>query len=92
MSHEIRTPMNGLFVTIEYLLSENPRKDQVDSLELMKHSTESLLVFLNDILDLSKIEEEHIEFDNRDFSLKELCSRVISTCIQRAEEKDQIIY
>lgn len=87
MSHEIRTPMNGLFGTIEYLLSEHPRQDQTDSLKLMKHSTESLLVILNDILDLSKIEEGHIEFDTRGFSLHELCNRIIATYDQKAEEK-----
>lgn len=87
MSHEIRTPMNGLSGTIEYLLAENPRADQIESLKLMKHSSESLLVILNDILDLSKIEEGHVEFDKREFSLKELCQHIISTYIQRAEQK-----
>ncbi|MEQ8474472.1 MAG: response regulator [Marinoscillum sp.] len=87
MSHEIRTPMNGLSGTIEYLLAENPREDQIDSLKLMRHSSESLLVILNDILDLSKIEEGHVEFDKREFSLKELCQHIVSTYIQRAEQK-----
>ena len=87
MSHEIRTPMNGLSGTIEYLLSENPREDQVDSLKLMRHSCESLLVILNDILDLSKIEEGHVEFENKEFSLREVCQHIISTYIQKAEQK-----
>lgn len=87
MSHEIRTPMNGLSGTIEYLLAENPREDQIESLKLMRHSSESLLVILNDILDLSKIEEGHVEFDKREFSIKELCQHIISTYIQRAEQK-----
>ncbi|MFY0601249.1 MAG: response regulator [Cyclobacteriaceae bacterium] len=87
MSHEIRTPMNGIFGTLELLLSENPREDQMESLEIMKHSTESLLVILNDILDYSKIEEGHVEFDKRAFSLEELSKRVIGIYSQRAEEK-----
>ena len=87
MSHEIRTPMNGLSGTIDYLLEENPREDQIDSLKLMRHSCESLLVILNDILDLSKIEEGHVEFDNREFSLREVCQHIVSTYTQRAERK-----
>ena len=87
MSHEIRTPMNGLSGTIDYLLDENPRQDQIDSLKLMRHSCESLLVILNDILDLSKIEEGHVEFDQREFSLREVCQHIMSTYTQRAEQK-----
>ncbi len=87
MSHEIRTPMNGLSGTIEYLLAENPREDQVDSLKLMRHSCESLLVILNDILDFSKIEEGHVEFDNKEFALHEVCQHIISTYKQKAEQK-----
>jgi PAS domain S-box-containing protein len=87
MSHEIRTPMNGLFGTIELLLSENPREDQLESLNLMKHSSQGLLVILNDILDYSKMEEGRIEFEQRDFELDKLCSRVIDTYSQGAEEK-----
>lgn len=87
MSHEIRTPMNGLSGTIDYLLSENPRPDQMDSLKLMRHSSESLLVILNDILDFSKIEEGHVEFDHREFSLREVCQQIISTYLQRADQK-----
>ncbi|MEM9337193.1 MAG: ATP-binding protein [Bacteroidota bacterium] len=87
MSHEIRTPMNALYGTIEYLLSENPREDQVESLKLMKYSSENLLVILNDILDFSKLEEGHVEFDNKQFSLSEMCHRVISVYRPNADEK-----
>lgn len=87
MSHEIRTPMNGLFGTIELLLSENPRDDQVESLNLMKHSSHGLLVILNDVLDYSKIEAGKIEFEKRAFDLTQLCSRVINTYSQGADEK-----
>ncbi len=87
MSHEIRTPMNGLFGTIELLLSENPREDQIESLNLMKHSSHGLLVILNDILDYSKIEAGKIEFEQREFDLNQLCSRVINTYAQGADEK-----
>ncbi len=91
MSHEIRTPMNALYGTIEFLLSENPRKDQVESLKLMKYSSENLLVILNDILDFSKLEEGHVEFDYKLFSLSEMCHRVISVYRPKAEEKGLLI-
>ena len=87
MSHEIRTPMNGLFGTIELLLSENPREDQTESLNLMRHSAQGLLVILNDILDYSKMEAGRIEFEQREFDLGQLCIRVVNTYSQGAEEK-----
>ena len=87
MSHEIRTPMNGLFGTIELLLGENPREDQQDSLNLMKHSTENLLVIVNDILDFSKLDHGKVEFENREFSLEELSHHIIATHEMRAQEK-----
>ncbi|GEM_PF-456142 len=87
MSHEIRTPMNGLVGTIELLLTESPREDQIESLNLMKHSTDNLLVILNDILDFSKIEDGHVEFDSREFSIAEVCARIISTYKPSAQDK-----
>ncbi|MEP4532996.1 MAG: ATP-binding protein [Cyclobacteriaceae bacterium] len=87
MSHEIRTPMNGLSGTIDFLLSENPREDQLESLNLMKQSSEALLVILNDILDFTKIDEGRIELDEVDFSITEVCNNVISTYKQKANDK-----
>jgi signal transduction histidine kinase/ligand-binding sensor domain-containing protein/CheY-like chemotaxis protein len=61
MSHEIRTPMNAI-IGFSYLLSEFEldQKSQNDYIGLIQKNSESLLVLINDILDLSKIQAQQL--------------------------------
>lgn len=56
MSHEIRTPMNGIFGSLQLLQQMQLDKSAHDLIESASFSTQNLLVIINDILDLSKIE------------------------------------
>ncbi len=56
MSHEIRTPMNAIKGMTDILIRRNPNEDQKEYLTGIKQSSVSLLVIINDILDISKIE------------------------------------
>jgi signal transduction histidine kinase/CheY-like chemotaxis protein len=61
MSHEIRTPMNAVLGYAELLGFMLEDKTQRDYLESIKSSGRSLLILINDILDLSKIEAGKLE-------------------------------
>ncbi|MBI3218524.1 MAG: PAS domain S-box protein [Bacteroidetes bacterium] len=72
MSHEIRTPMNGIMGITNILLSESPRPDQSENLELLQFSCKNLLTIINDILDFSKVEAGKMELEKVSFNLKDI--------------------
>jgi signal transduction histidine kinase/CheY-like chemotaxis protein len=87
MSHEIRTPMNAIVGMTRLLLSKNPREDQLKYLNAIQQSATNLLVIINDILDLSKIEAGKIVIEQTDFSLREVLQSVQDMLLFKAEEK-----
>jgi PAS domain S-box-containing protein len=87
MSHEIRTPMNAIIGLSNLLLGDNPRQDQVDSLELLKFSGRNLLAILNDILDFSKIEANKVTLEHIDFDLNQSVENIVKMLEPKAKEK-----
>ncbi len=87
MSHEIRTPMNAIVGMTRLLLAREPREDQMRYLKAIQQSADNLLVIINDILDLSKIEAGKIVIEKTDFSLREIMQSVRDMLMLRAEEK-----
>jgi signal transduction histidine kinase/CheY-like chemotaxis protein/HPt (histidine-containing phosphotransfer) domain-containing protein len=79
VSHEIRTPMNGILGASD-LLSLDPRlgKEQLELVEVIRRSSESLLALINDILDLSKLQAGKMDFVPEDFALIELLDEVLA--------------
>ena len=88
MSHEIRTPLNGVIGLTNVLLLENPRKDQEDNLDMLKFSAENLLLLVNNVLDVNKLDSTKSVLEKVGFDLVELITRTYSSSKLRAIEKE----
>ena len=87
MSHEIRTPMNGIVGMTELALNTSLTAVQREYLEIVRQSSESLLVIINDILDFSKIEAGMLQIDRVAFSLRTMIDETLKPLAFRAHQK-----
>ncbi len=76
VSHELRTPLNAINGITHLLLEENPKASQMNYLTSLKFSGNYLLTFINEILEINRIESNAIETENLNFNLKLLLSNI----------------
>ncbi len=88
MSHEIRTPLNGIIGMAEILSQSQLSANQQEVLGDIESSSHSLLVLLNDILDLSKIESGNLMLSPHNADLREAVYDSVSVILSKAMSKD----
>ena len=88
MSHEIRTPLNEILGIINQLIQTHPREDQMEFIKAIKFSGNHLLMLVNDILDLNKIESEKIVFEHIAFDIASFLDDIIKIYSLRSIEKN----
>jgi len=88
MSHEIRTPLNGIVGFTKFLTSTELNEEQYGFVDIIRKSSEDLLSIINDILDISKIENGYIELEEVYFNPMEEFENVIESYAANASKKD----
>ncbi|MBF0111649.1 MAG: response regulator [Desulfamplus sp.] len=87
MSHEIRTPMNGVLGMAHLMKKTELSPKQVNYLDKILSSANTLLNLINDILDFSKIDAGKLVIESIDFDLEDVLSHLVNSIGFNAEEK-----
>ena len=88
MSHEIRTPISGVIGMADVLYQTSLQGYQIEMVDIIRDSANSLLSIIDDILDFSKIESGRLELETVQFSLEQNIEKVCSLLDRMAMEKN----
>ncbi|KOP25235.1 serine/threonine protein kinase [Hapalosiphon sp. MRB220] len=88
MSHELRTPLNGILGYAQiFQKSKNLTEQQIKGVNIIYQCGEHLLTLINDILDISKIEDRKMELYPKEIYLAEFLESIVQMCSINAKEK-----
>ncbi len=91
MSHELRTPLNAVIGYTGTLLMKLPgplTADQERQLKTIQTSARHLLLLINDVLDLARIESGKVEIELKAMACREVMEEVLSTLRPLAQAKN----
>lgn len=87
VSHEIRTPMNGILGMVQLLFKTTLSKSQLDYVETIRKSSDTMMALLNDILDFEKIERGSMALEIINFDTHRLINDVVILMSGHAAQK-----
>jgi CheY-like chemotaxis protein len=79
--------MNGILGMTEILMDTKLSSEQTEYLNMVKHSSDTLMQVINDVLDFSKIEAGKLELDPVHFKLRDTLNRTLKPLSVRADQK-----
>jgi PAS domain S-box-containing protein len=91
MSHEIRTPMNAIIGFTKVILKTDLTAKQKEYLTAIKMSGDALIVLINDILDLAKVDAGKMIFEKTPFKLSASISAMLHLFESKIEEKNLLL-
>jgi len=79
VSHELRTPLNAINGITYLLLQENPKQSQLDYLKSLEFSGNYLLNFINDILEINRLESDKVTIEKINLNITKLSQNIINS-------------
>ncbi len=92
VTHELRTPLYAVTGLSNMLLDENPKPEQIQHLKSLKFSGDYLLTFINDILQINKIEANKVDIEPESFNLKKKINNIILALNNSAQDNNVKIH
>jgi signal transduction histidine kinase len=87
ISHEMRTPMNAIYGMSNLLAQTDLNEEQRSYIGSVKQSSEILLGVINDILEVSTLQNGKMAFESKDFDIHELMNNLVNVMQYKKDEK-----